>query len=420
MSAASGAAAEWRKYFMLPVAAGLGYATSVIHIYGLGPYIQPLSAEFGWSRTEATVGLTIATLVQAVCSVPIGILVDKIGPRLLGVIGALLTAAAFALMSTATGEAANWYILWGLMAVATLPIQATVWTSAVASRFEASRGLAFAVTLCGAAIAAALFPYLATRLIAEVGWRTAFVAQAGIWVVCTWPLIFLFFRGARDSREARQIEARQGRPVLTGSGFLEGLRSSIYLRLLVASLLFTFTIIALVVHFVPILTSYGMTALDAAGIAALIGLASIFGRLGTGMMLDRFPASYVGAGVFMLPVAGCALMIATGGSPAGAMGAAVLIGLTLGAEVDVIVYLTTKHFGLKSFGALYGGLLAALSIGTALGPLGAARIFDAYGSYGPFLWVTIAFMAASSLALASLPRPAADAAAGLKLAKHEA
>jgi len=419
MRSANGAGAEWRKYFMLPVAAGLGYATSVIHIYGLGPYIQPLSAEFGWSRTETTVGLTIATLVQAVCSVPIGMLVDRIGPRLLAIIGSLLTVAAFALMSTATGEAANWYMLWGLMALATLPIQATVWTSAVASRFEASRGLAFAVTLCGAAIATSLFPYLATRLIAEVGWRTAFVAQAGIWVVCSYPLIFLFFRGARDSREARFAEARQGRPVLSGVGFFEGLRSSIYLRLLLASLLFTFTIIALVVHFVPILTSYGLTALDAASIAALIGLASIFGRLSTGMLLDRFPASFVGAGVFMLPVAGCAVLIATGGSPPGAMAAAVLIGLTLGAEIDVVVYLTTRHFGLKSFGALYGGLLGALSIGTALGPLGAARVFDAYGNYGPFLWVTIGFMAASSLALASLPHPAAEADAALKLVENE-
>src|SRR3954470_15509005 len=125
MNSGSGASAEWRKHFMLPVAAGLGYATSVIHIYGLGPYIQPLAAEFGWSRTQVTGGLTVATLVQAACSVPIGMLVDRVGPRLLGVIGALLTAAAFALMSTATGEATNWYMLWGLMALATLPIQAT-------------------------------------------------------------------------------------------------------------------------------------------------------------------------------------------------------------------------------------------------------------------------------------------------------
>src|SRR5687767_3125808 len=92
-------AAEWRQYYMLPLAAAAGYATSVIHIYGLGPYIEPVSAEFGWTRTRTTAGLTLSTLIQAVASVPIGLLVDRVGPRLLGVIGALLTAAAFALMS---------------------------------------------------------------------------------------------------------------------------------------------------------------------------------------------------------------------------------------------------------------------------------------------------------------------------------
>ncbi|CAN7367452.1 MFS transporter [Phenylobacterium sp. LjRoot225] len=394
---------------MLPIAAGLGYATSVIHIYGLGPYIQPVSAEFGWSRTQMTSGLTLSTLVQAVASIPIGMVLDRMGPRVFGIFGVLLTAAAFALMGTATGDAAQWYMLWTLMALATLPVQATVWTSAVATRFEASRGLAFAVTLCGASIAAALFPYLGTRLIAALGWRQAFVVQAGLWILFTYPLIFLFFRGARDRQRGRPKAEREAQAVLSGAGFLEGLRSSIYLRLLTASLLFTFTIIALVVHFVPILTSNGLSGLQAAGIASLIGIFSIFGRLGTGVLLDHFRASLVGASVFLLPVAGCAVLIATGGSAAGSVAAAALIGLTLGAEVDVIVYLTTKHFGLKSFGALYGGLLAALSIGTATGPLGASHIFDAYGSYGPFLWITIAFMVASSLALASLPRPVFDA-----------
>ncbi|MFD2430391.1 hypothetical protein ACFSUK_24500 [Sphingobium scionense] len=60
-----GAATEWRRHYMLPIAA-LGYATSVIHIYGLGPYIQPISDQFGWTRTQVTVGLTLSTLVQAV------------------------------------------------------------------------------------------------------------------------------------------------------------------------------------------------------------------------------------------------------------------------------------------------------------------------------------------------------------------
>lgn len=404
----NGQAGEWRRHYMLPVAAALGYATSVIHIYGLGPYIEPISAEFGWSRAQTTAGLTIATLIQAIFGVPIGFLVDRIGPRPLGLVGVLLTCAAFAVIGTATGDLFNWYLLWGLMAAATLPVQATIWTSAVATRFEASRGLAFAVTLCGASVAAALFPYLGTRLIAAYGWQTAMAVQALIWVAVAFPVILLFFRGARDKQRKqadKDIPASEASEA-PGASFAEGLRSSIYLRLLLASLLFTFTILALVVHFLPILTGRGLDKLEAAGIASLVGLFSIAGRLGTGLLLDRFRGSLVGAAVFLLPVAASLLLIAGGNGYLEAALAAALIGLTLGAEVDVVVYLTTRHFGLRNFGALYGGLLVALSIGTATGPLAAARIFDTYGSYAPFLWLSMAFMVASSIALASLPRPA--------------
>ncbi len=401
-----GAAHEWQRYGILPVTAALGYATSVIHIYGLGPYIEPISTAFGWSRTQTTIGLTLATLIQALCSIPIGIFVDRVGPRLLGVIGVILTCAAFALLGTATGDKANWYLLWFLMAVATLPVQATIWTSAVAARFEASRGLAFAITLCGASVAVALFPFLGTRLIAAFGWQRALIWQGAIWLAIAFPMIFFFFKGPRDDAADRGSAPVINSRDREGVSFGEGLRSSIYLRLLVASLLFTFTIIALVVHFVPILTGLGNSKLQAAGFASLVGLFSIAGRLGTGLMLDRFRGSLVGAIVFLLPVGACLLLIAGAANTTNAAIAAGLIGLTLGAEVDVIVYLTTKHFGLKSFGALYGGLLAALSIGTATGPLGASRIFDIYGNYVPFLWLTIGFMVASSLALGSLPRPA--------------
>jgi MFS family permease len=110
--------------------------------------------------------------------------------------------------------------------------------------------------------------------------------------------------------------------------------------------------------------------------------------------------------VFLLPALGAILLLSGGGDPLVQALAACLIGLTLGAEVDVIVYLTTRHFGLKNFGGLYGGLLAALSIGTSLGPLGASKVFDLYGSYSPFLWLTMALMVASSMALLSLPKPA--------------
>lgn len=400
------ARAEWRSYWTLPIAAGLGYATSVIHIYGLGVYIEPISESFGWSRATTTAGLTIATLIQAVFGVPIGMLVDRMGPRPLGVFGVPLACAAFALLGTASGSEWEWYGLWVVMAFATLPVQATIWTAAVASRFEASRGLAFAITLCGASVAAALFPWLGSKLIAHFGWQTAMAYQALVWVAIALPVIFFCFRGSRDVRKtAGQEPTAAAAPAeRDGVGFLEGLKSTVYIRLLLASLLFTFTILALVVHFVPILTGSGIGAEAAAGLAALIGIFSIIGRLCTGFLLDRLPASLVGAAVFTMPMLASVCLLGLGADGAGP--AAVLIGLTLGAEVDVIVYLSTRHFGLKAFGALYGGLLVALSVGTATGPLAAAAVFDRTGTYDLFLYATLGMMLAASMFLLSLPKPA--------------
>lgn len=376
----SAGAVEWRRYWSLPLAAALGYATSVIHIYGLGPYFEPITREFGWSRTQLTVGLTISTTISGLLAVPVGLLVDRVGPRPLGLAGVVLLSAAFALLGTATGSAANWYLLWFVLAFATLLVQATIWTSAVASRFAASRGLALAVTLCGASVAQVVFPLLGTALIDSFGWRQAMAVQAAIWVAVVLPVVFLAFRGAHEER--RSSAQRTALPAdSSGSSFADGLRSTVYLRLFLAAVLFTFTIVALSVHFVPMMTGRGLAKLEAAGLATLVG-----------------------ATVFLLPVVGCAALL---GSPTGgaAAVAAIFIGLTLGAEVDVIVYLCTRYFGLKSFGALYGGLLLALSIGTATGPLAAAKIYDVDGSYDAFLWLTVGFMLASSLCLASLPRP---------------
>ena len=65
----AGVLAEWRAYPMLPIAAAFGYATSVIHIYGFGPYIAPVSAEFGWSRAMVTVCLLYTSALPTILRV---------------------------------------------------------------------------------------------------------------------------------------------------------------------------------------------------------------------------------------------------------------------------------------------------------------------------------------------------------------
>jgi hypothetical protein len=50
-------------------------------------------------------------------------------------------------------------------------------------------------------------------------------------------------------------------------------------------------------------------------------------------------------------------------------------------------------------------LLAALSIGTATGPLVASMIFDSTGGYAPFFWLAIGLLILSSISLFTLPKP---------------
>ena len=402
MAVSKSAAAEWRGYWFLPIAAALGYATSVLHIYSIGPFIEPLQQEFGWSRAQISSGITIASIVSAIFCIPIGMQVDRIGPRRIGLAGVLLMAATVALLSTATGGMANWLVLWGIVAIGAFCVQATVWTSAVTSRFEASRGLALAVTLSGASVSAAVLPILATWLIGSHGWRVAYMAMSGIWVALVFPIVFLCFRGAHDGGRKLPLAAPVTPRALKGITFSEGLRSSALYKLLMAGGLFAFTVIGVIVHFVPILTDRGAEPLAAAGIVSLVGIFSIVGRLGTGLLLDRFPGHIVGAFAFLIPIIACILLIFDGTNPVSQSIAAAIFGLTLGSEVDVIAYLAAKYFGLKNFGALYGALVMALSLGAAFGPLAAGAVFDHYGSYGPFLNLTMLLVGASAIGLFSL------------------
>ncbi len=77
---------------------------------------------------------------------------------------------------------------------------------------------------------------------------------------------------------------------------------------------------------------------------------------------------------------------------------AFLTGLGLGAEVNIIAYLTGRSFGLRSFGAIHGATFGAFVLAGALGPLAMGAGFDLTGSYsGPLAAFVTATLTASVL-----------------------
>lgn len=395
---------EWRKFWTLPVAAAVGYSTAVLHTYGLGPFIKPLEVEFGWARSSISAGISIAGMIGAVFSIPLGMAVDRLGPRLVALIGVAVMTAGFALLGAVGSDIRQWYLVWGLIGFGNLFLQATVWTSAIATRFAASRGMAIAVTLSGGAITATFLPIIATWLIGTYGWRGGFVAIGAIWAVVVLPTVLLFFRTAREGAPQDRTA-----PAATtkGAGIGDALATPGFYQLLTAAGLFTLTGIGIVVHFVPILQGLGADPLAAASVATLIGLFSILGRLSTGMLLDRLRPNLVGAFVFLMPLAACLLLLLAGNQPVAQTAAAACFGFAVGAEIDVIAFLVSRCFGLQRYGTIFGAMVGAMALGSAAGPLVAGFIHDSFASYAPFLGASAALLAISALALALLRVPPA-------------
>ena len=179
-------------------AAMAGLSFSSMSVYAMGLFMEPLSAEFGWSRAQISLGLSVVALFAVPLSPFAGALIDRWGSRRLGIPGVLLTAVAFAAFSLATGSLKQWYALWVCYGLVAIAIKATVWTAAVSSVFRSSRALALAVVLSGAALAQTIAPLTAQFLIDGYGWRHAFLWMGLGWGGFVLALLVPFFFDARD------------------------------------------------------------------------------------------------------------------------------------------------------------------------------------------------------------------------------
>ena len=399
------AAAEWRRHWPLTLAAMIGYSTIGLQSYGFGPFVTHVEKAFGWSRADAMLGLSISNFVGVFLNIVIGLIVDRIGPRRVGLAGLVVKTGTFALLATATGTLLNWSLLWAMLAIGVVLVQSTVWTSAVAAKFDKSRGLAMAVVLSGTPITAMVCPVLATWLIEDYGWRAAFAGVAGFWLVATFPVVFLLFRDGRSPSERHAAASAPQGVELSGLPFREGIRTRAFVCLAISFGAFSFYNMAITTNLVPLLAETGISAMEAAGIASIMGMVGIAARLSVGFLLDRMPGALIGAATQLLPVLGCALLLIDGPSVGTLMLAVAAFGAATGAEVDVALYLATRHFGLKSFAALFGAVITFGAVNAAISPYVAGWLHDLSGSYDTLLMTIMVVMTIGALAMAFIGRP---------------
>ena len=150
------------------------------------------------------------------------------------------------------------------------------------------------------------------------------------------------------------------------------------------------------------LTDSGLAPSAAGGIAALVGIAVVAGRLATGAVIDRVFAPHVAAVLFAVAALGCFLLAFYGAKLAPA--AALMVGFSFGAEVDLVAFLVARYFGLRAIGAVYGFLYACFIAGNGAGPMLTGALHDRSGGYALPLFVGAGALAAAACLTASFGR----------------
>jgi MFS family permease len=382
-------------------AVGLGLAT--LHPIALGVLMQPLSTIFHWSRAQLSASLLIVCTCVALFGPLVGHLADKFSPRRVALFGIFSFSLAVASVGLAGPSIWTWYFSWVAVGLAYPSVGPLLWTYGVNRWFDRGRGFALAVALCGVGIANFVAPMFVVACLERLGWRAVFFGIGVIGIFIVIPVTWLLFWMPISARPASGEETPK--PATVGMSVSQILRSGAFWALAVAMLLVSAAIGTLLLHLQPIMRDAGLSMRAAAGYAALGGLAQIAGRLFVGQLLDRVPARWVGVVFFALPGAACGALLHYSGGTASSVFISVVIGLSVGAEVDLMAYLAGRYFGLRNYGVCYGLLFGFWSLGFGVAPVLAGAVFDANRNYSVMLLALMVGLGLSSLLVGVVKPP---------------
>jgi MFS family permease len=305
-------------------------------------------------------------------------------------------ATAFALLAIAPAGFplyAALIVLLALLGVGTTP---PGFARIVTARFDAGRGLALGCMISGLGIMAISGPIWATWVIQQGGWRAGYGVIAGLVLLLGGGGLWLV-HGDRAAHPAPPVRA-----ALDAASGSSALRRPLFWVMLVGFVAPALFGGGYLLHLISLLTERGIAPATAARVQSLIGVAVLCGRLGSGWALDRFPAPRVAAAAFTVSALGCALLLQS--NLALMSVAALAIGLTIGAELDILAYFVSRYFGLAGFGRLYGLAYGCLIIAGGTSPVLIAWLAR-LGGYPLALIVSTFGTIAGALILLTLPDP---------------
>jgi len=380
---------------------GLSLGYSVISM-SFGTFIKAFETSFGWSRGEISFGPTIIGITAIFFFPYIGRLVDKYGVKKILIPSTFLFGLTIASMSLLTPSLWHLYamcVIIPLLGAGTAPL---TYSRILVSWFNKKRGLALGIGLAGVGLGTTMVPLIASYFMEHYSWREAYIAIGILIIIVALPITKFVFKdkpsdigllpdGLKEQATTQQTSFSKPNTQLIGYTTKEAIKQKTFWLMFTSFLITGLCTSTVLVHLIPMMTDRGMSIKEAIGTFAYLGLSIVGGRLVAGYLMDKFFAPYVVI-IFMVgPIIGLSLF-ALGATGFEAAICTALIGIAIGAEFDVMAYFTSKYFGQRSFGEIYGYSYSGFKLGASIGPLIMGLTYDALGRYTEVLWTMAGVM----------------------------
>ncbi|MBI2847220.1 MAG: MFS transporter [Chloroflexi bacterium] len=389
------------------VAGSLAFTINAgLFFFGFGAFFLPLLEEFRTSRTAISGVMSLARLESGFFAPVEGFIVDKFGPRRMMLLGITVMGIGFFLLSRVSSLLQLYVVFVLFIALGSTLGTTTPSNVAVANWFRRKRGVAFGITNSGVGLGGIVL-FVITWLIHEVGWRRAsqFIGL-GVLVV-TIPIAMVMrhkpepYGYLPDGETAPAKEKKEEKEDKEEAEFSarQALRTRTFWFMASANAIRMMITSAVAVHAMPFLVGAGFSEAMAALFVSLIAFLSITGRLGFGLMADRFSKRHMWALTFVGVGVGMLIFATTHSLWQGALFLA-LYAPAYGGMASTQHAMRAEYFGRRAFGTIFGWNAMVQMIGTIIGPILAGYMYDVTQSYrGTFVFFAIISIATALLVI---------------------
>ncbi|WIY05760.1 MFS transporter [Amycolatopsis mongoliensis] len=373
-----------------------------------GALVDPLQAEFGWSRGTIGFAMSVNLALYGVTAPFAAALMERFGMR-------KVTAGAMTLIAVGSGltifMSAAWQLvlLWGVCVGLGAGSISLGFVATLGNRWFVKRqGLVTGLLSAGGSTGSLIFlPLVASLTQTAGGWRTAATTVA-IVALATVPMILIFFREHPADLGIPPFGGDEVVPVPPPSGgaarlavdsLKKAARSKVFWLLAVGFAICGATTNGLVnTHFIPAAHDHGMGQVTAASLLAGIGVFDLVGTLLSGWLTDRMDSRILLAVFYTLR--GISLLVLPsifGQTVTGPMIIfVILFGMDFIATVPPTVALCREHFGMSA-GIVFGWVFACHQVGAAFASTVAGVVRDNLGDYAVAWYVAGALSITAAL-----------------------